>query len=278
MNKFCIALLVSSVLLTGCKQQELLQGLDQIQANEVIALLQRNNIQAYKQSRAKEGFVIIVAPEDFTASVDLMNSHGLPRKPDLQIAQMFPSDSLVSSPRAEKARLYSAIEQRLGQSLLALKGVTTARVHVSYDIDGGESSSNKKTIHLSALLNYDSEIKNKELLIGDVKKFLKNSFDNLDYDNISVVISPIEKVQRVSPVIIHKSGPSLELILSVVSGVACIMLLMALLLRTRFSSMASKLKSLEVVARKKADSEASDAENNKNSRAAGTAADVGTNA
>ncbi|MGQ7116183.1 hypothetical protein ACUOFC_66885, partial [Escherichia sp. TWPC-MK] len=49
--------------------------------------------------------------------VDWLKIYNLPGKPDIQISQMFPADALVSSPRAEKARLYSAIEQRLEQSL-----------------------------------------------------------------------------------------------------------------------------------------------------------------
>lgn len=52
---------------------------------------------------------------------------------------MFPADALVSSPRAEKARLYSAIEQRLEQSLKIMDGIVSSRVHVSYDVDTGDS-------------------------------------------------------------------------------------------------------------------------------------------
>ncbi|WP_380178203.1 type III secretion system inner membrane ring lipoprotein SctJ [Kalamiella sp. sgz302252] len=242
MKKINLIIILSALLLTGCKQQELLQGLDQVQANEVIALLQRNNIHASKQKQAKEGFSISVAPEDFAASVDLMNSHGLPRKPEMQIAQMFPADSLVSSPRAEKARLYSAIEQRLGQSLLAVNGVATAKVHISYDADGGDGKPTSHKTHLSALLSYDSRVKNKELLIGDVKKFLKNSFSNVEYENISVVLTPMDSVQRAGPVALKKSAPSYELILSVFSGIACLLLLVFLCLRKSHPQLADRLK------------------------------------
>ena len=62
-----------------------------------------------------------------------------PGKPDIQISQMFPADALVSSPRAEKARLYSAIEQWLEQSLKIMDGIISSRVHVSYDVDNGDS-------------------------------------------------------------------------------------------------------------------------------------------
>lgn len=208
MRKYYLILPLSVLLLTGCKQEELLKGLDQNQVNEVIALLQRNNIESVKQEVAKEGYKITVDPKDFSAAVDLMNTYGLPRPPNMEIASMFPSDSLVSSPRAEKARLYSGIEQRLGQSLLSLQGIVSARVHVSYDLSAGEGDRKKTQIHISSLVNYDTGIIDTQLLVGDVKRFLKNSFEDVDYDNISVVLSPVPDVQRISPIPTPKKSPS----------------------------------------------------------------------
>ncbi|WP_395490295.1 EscJ/YscJ/HrcJ family type III secretion inner membrane ring protein [Cedecea davisae] len=216
MKKLYLVLPLMILLLTGCKQEQLLKGLDQSQANEVIALLQRNNISADKKDSAKEGFSVSVDPKDFAAAVDLMSTYGLPRAPKMEIAQMFPADSLVSSPRAEKARLYSGIEQRLAQSLLSIRGVVSARVHVSYDFDAGEGERNKKPVHLSSLLNYDERIVDPSLLIGDVKRFLKNSFDNIDYDNISVVLSKTDDVQRVPPVVAPDKSFSVTSLLLIV--------------------------------------------------------------
>lgn len=188
----------SILLLAGCQQQDLLKGLDQQQANEVIAVLQRNNIAANKVDNGKTGFSIVVDTPDFAASVDLLKIYNLPPRPRMEIAQMFPTDSLVSSPRAEKARLYSAIEQRLEQSLQTLEGVTSARVHVSYDIDSVEGGSPARPVHVSALAVYEREI-DPQLLISDVKRFLKNSFSEVEYENISVVLSKRSLAQHATP-------------------------------------------------------------------------------
>ena len=55
-----ISLLLFILLLCGCKQQELLNHLDQQQANDVLAVLQRHNINAEKkdQAKGKTGFSI----------------------------------------------------------------------------------------------------------------------------------------------------------------------------------------------------------------------------
>ncbi|MDX6019553.1 EscJ/YscJ/HrcJ family type III secretion inner membrane ring protein [Scandinavium sp. V105_16] len=233
MKKSYLFLPLTVLLLTGCKEEQLLKGLEQNQANEVIALLQRNNIMAAKISTAKEGFTVSVNARDFAAAVDLMTMYGLPRPPDIEIAQMFPADSLVSSPRAEKVRLYSGIEQRLAQSLLAIRGVVSSRVHVSYDIDAGEGNSRKKPIHLSALLNYDNQITDTSLLVGDVKRFLKNSFEDVEYDNISVILSKVNSVQRIAPAIASERSPSWMSWLFIVAMLAVSFVLIAVLMFKR---------------------------------------------
>ncbi len=165
--------------LAGCKDKDLLKGLDQEQANEVIAVLQMHNIEANKIDSGKLGYSITVAEPDFTAAVYWIKTYQLPPRPRVEIAQMFPADSLVSSPRAEKARLYSAIEQRLEQSLQTMEGVLSARVHISYDIDAGENGRPPKPVHLSALAVYErgSPLAHQ---ISDIKRFLKNSFADVD--------------------------------------------------------------------------------------------------
>ncbi len=185
-------------LLAGCKQERLLQGLDQTQANEVVAVLHRHNIEAGKRDNGKIGYSIDVEELDFFAAADILKSYDLPSKKVMQIADMFPVDSLVASPRAEKARLYSAIEQRLGQSLYTITGVVSARVHVSYDLDAGEGGRKTHPIHLAALASYEGDA-DVAALINDIKRFLKNSFADVEYDNISVVLSKRTTLQHEGP-------------------------------------------------------------------------------
>lgn len=200
-------ILLSVCLLTGCKQEALLTGLDQMQANEIVALLQKNNIQATKKEQAKAGITVTVSPEDFAPAVDLMTHYDLPSRPRIEISALFPADALISSPRAEVARIYSGIEQRLEQTLNQLKGVVTSRVHVSYDMNNTETDKNRFPVHISALLSINHEADNATNMIADVKRLLKNSFSNTEYDNISVVLTPVAPVLQFIPgnVTAHKS-------------------------------------------------------------------------
>ncbi|MNK93546.1 Lipoprotein PrgK precursor [compost metagenome] len=207
------------VALMGCRQPNLLEGLDQQQANEVLSVLQRNNIAAVKVDAGKTGYSVKIAQVDFSAAVDLLNLYSLPSRPRLQVAEMFPADSLVASPRAEKARLYSALEQRIEQSLGVLEGVVSARVHVSYDLDAGEGGRKSPPIHLSAVAVHERDIE-PQLLITDIKRFLKNSFAAVEYENISVVLSKRSPTQHVAPSVVPAQGPSQWMwLLVAVSGV-----------------------------------------------------------
>lgn len=192
-------LLVTVFLLSGCKEEALLNGLDQNQANEVVALLQKNNIAATKRNMAKAGYSVYVGMRDFAAAVDLMTIYNLPSRPRVEVAEMFPADSLISSPRAEVARIYSAIEQRLEQTLNQINGIVSSRVHVSYDVSNNESGKQGKPMHVAVLLRYDTAVPAEGNLLNDATRLVKNSFANIDYENISVVMTPAPKAWPLPP-------------------------------------------------------------------------------
>ncbi|EJM75657.1 type III secretion apparatus lipoprotein, YscJ/HrcJ family [Pseudomonas sp. GM49] len=202
-----VLLILLCLALSGCRQPNLLEGLDQQQANEVLSVLQRNNIAAVKVDAGKTGYAVKIDQVDFSAAVDLLNLYSLPSRPRLQVAEMFPADSLVASPRAEKARLYSALEQRIEQSLGVLEGVVSARVHVSYDLEAGEGGRKMPPVHLSAVAIHELDV-DPQLLITDIKRFLKNSFAAVEYENVSVVLSKRSPTQHVAPSVAATQGHS----------------------------------------------------------------------
>jgi len=178
------------VSLAACRHSEtLLTSLDQQQANEVAAVLLRHDIAAEKVDAGKAGYTIKVDASDFPSAVDWLKTYDLPSRPRVEIAQMFPPDALVASPRAERARLYSAIEQRLEQSLRLMSGVLAARVHLSYDVEGLAMDQAQTAPHVAAVAVYQKGV-DATALINDIKRFLKNSIDDVRYENISVVLSP----------------------------------------------------------------------------------------
>jgi len=200
-------LLPSVLLLAACHQQELLKNLTEEQANEIVAVLQAHNVSVRKADLGKAVYGVTVEQADFPAAVDLLRQFKLPSPTRIDIAQSFPTDMLVASPQAEQARLLSAIEQRLEQSLAALQNVTSARVQVSYPLKAMEIGKSDPPMHASVLIAYRNEI-NPNVLISEVKRFVKNSFANIDYEDISVIVERVPTTFRDIPSSPSASSPA----------------------------------------------------------------------
>lgn len=184
--------LLLCLLLAGCARSELLQALDERQANEVVAALLHHNIPAEKRLQGKAGFMVRVAAADLAEAIDLVQLKGLPSAPRTQIAAQFPADAMVSTPLAERARLLSAIEQRLEESLTTLAGVKRARARVSYDAGPTEGSLQQRrapSMHVAAVLAHSRDM-DQAVLLATAKRFLRNAFVDVAYDNVSVVLTP----------------------------------------------------------------------------------------
>ncbi|MFW2473800.1 SctJ family type III secretion inner membrane ring lipoprotein Bas, partial [Burkholderia pseudomallei] len=192
------SLLPALLLLAACNQQELLKNLTEQQANDVVAVLQAHDLAVRKEDLGKTGYAVSVEQADFPTAVDLLRQYNLPSQARVQIAQAFPADSLVASPQAEQARLLSAVEQRLEQNLAALQNVVSARVQVSYPLKPSDSGKPDARMHVAALLTYRNDV-NADILVSEVKRFVKNSFTNIDYDDISVILYRAPSLFRGAP-------------------------------------------------------------------------------
>ncbi|WP_368869620.1 type III secretion system inner membrane ring lipoprotein SctJ [Proteus terrae] len=175
-------------LLSGCKDQSLLTNLDQRQATEIQAVLQKHQITSTRKALGKGLFDVSVKKEDMGIAIQILEEYQLPTLSRIEVTQLFPSDALVSSPQAEKARLISAIEQRLEQSLLTIDHIIDARVHVSYLISPTERI--VPTPHASALVFYEEGMLDNNQLTDDVRAFIHNAFNDMNEDNITVLSYP----------------------------------------------------------------------------------------
>lgn len=194
-----LIMLVTVALLSGCNDEKLLDNLTQEQANQVLAILQQHNISAKKNGSLKAGYAVTVGRSENTAALSIIKQYQLPWATDVQIGSAFPSGSLVASPNAEQARVLSLQEQRLEQSLRIIAQVVNARVHLSYPAFNNDVSAKKTTAHVGVLISYKGEIDD-AMFIPQIKSLIKNSLNDVLYENISVVLFPAPAIQYSSPV------------------------------------------------------------------------------
>lgn len=85
--------------------------------------------------------------------------------------------------------------------LTRFEGVSEARVHVSYDTRRVASRRDEDVpMHVAALLVQRGD-GDADVLVQAVKRFLKNSFARVEYDNVSVLVTraPPARVVAVTP-------------------------------------------------------------------------------
>lgn len=204
---YTLGLIFTVIIISGCNDENILNNLTQEQANQVLSVLQQHNISAHKNGNLKAGYTVAVSSAENTAALSIINQYQLPWAADVQIANAFPDSALVSSPGAEQARVRSLQEQRLEQSLRIIDQVVNTRVHISYPYYTNDIAGKKPASHIGILISYRGEI-DKNIFISQIKNLIKNSIDDIRYENISVVLFNAPAIQYAAPSKINKSIPS----------------------------------------------------------------------
>jgi len=115
--------------LSGCSGSvELYSGLSESDANDIVATLAAQNIEAGK-SPAKQGFVVSVPQGEFGSAIGLLRANGLPRSAYAGMGDVFKKDGMISTPTEEHARYIYALSQELERTLTGIDGIVMARVH-----------------------------------------------------------------------------------------------------------------------------------------------------
>lgn len=191
-KRFAICALIA-VALAGCKV-DLYTKLSENEANEMVAVLMRNGIQAMRTS-AKDGSSVVRVDEDsFSEAVTVLTENGLPRQKFATMGDVFADNKLVSSPIEERARFIYALSQELSKTLSEIDGVFAARVHLVLPRND-PLRVDEKPSSASVFIKHDSSISMMSLL-PQIKTLVTNSIEGLTYDKVSVVFVPAEKARN----------------------------------------------------------------------------------
>ena len=182
---------MAALLLAGCNDDELYSGLGEREANEMMAILLRHDIDTDRVV-AKDGSIAISVPKSQFAeeAVELLQERGYPRDKYASVAEIFPGDNLISSPLQERARLNYAMSQELSHTISEIDGVLSARVHIVLPEEGqlqmtaAPSSASVFVRHARAVPL--------ELVVPQIKTLVANSVAGVTYDRVTVVLVPVD--------------------------------------------------------------------------------------
>ena len=174
-------------LLAGCEEKTtLFSGLEESQANAVMAALIGSGIAADKAPGDEGTWVVTIDKSNFAAAANLCESKGLPRRRFNGVGEVFKKTGMVSSPSEERIRFMDAIAQDLSHTISMIEGVIDARVHVVLPENDPFA---KNTLPSSAAVairtRWDADLSD---AVPQVKSLVKNAIEGLAYEKITVTL------------------------------------------------------------------------------------------
>lgn len=178
-----------SLSLAACSEQvELVSGLQEDEANQILSVLLNTGIDAQK-TPGGEGMVISVDSANVAEALGIMRAKGLPKQQFVKMGDVFKKEGLISSPLEEKVRYIYALSQELSETITQIDGVVTARVHVVLPSESTGLSAASEPASASVFIKHepDSVV---EDVVPQIKRLVVNSISQLAYDNVSVILVP----------------------------------------------------------------------------------------
>jgi type III secretion protein J len=119
------------ILLTACGNEkiELLNELLEDDANEVVAELVSNGIDA-KKVITKKNIAVVIDAKDMAKSYKVLKAAGIPNAHRSNMGEIFKKEGMMSTPLEERARYIYALSQELEFTFSQIDQVLVARVHV----------------------------------------------------------------------------------------------------------------------------------------------------
>jgi type III secretion protein J len=175
------------LLLSGCKVT-LYSHLSEYEANQMLALLMANQINAAKQIDKGGALLLRVEKSQFIHAVEILRQNGYPRPQYASVMDVFPSNQLISSPEQERAKMNYLKEQRIEAMLMSIDGVITAHASIGNASPGGLGGDTIKPT-VSVFIKYSPAV-NLITREQQIRDLVRQSVPGTEEDRISVVMAP----------------------------------------------------------------------------------------
>jgi type III secretion protein J len=169
--------------LAGCKVG-LYSGLNEQEANEIVAALSAEGLDAAKERQEGNTWQVQVDEGRLGRALDVLRTQGLPHDRYASMGDVFQKQGLVSTPAEERMRYIYAVSQELSQTLRNVDGVVTARVHVV--IPANDPLSDKIRPSSAAVFIKHRPDVDLRLLAPAVKEMVAHSIEGLTHEQVSL--------------------------------------------------------------------------------------------
>jgi type III secretion protein J len=196
------ALLASLALLalTACGQEEILHGLEESQANQVLVALDEGGMRAEKRrEEGSEGtWRVEVASAEAPRAQRLLAERELPRPRPPGFGEIFGKGSIVPTPAEERALYLHALSGELARSVEAIDGVVEARVHLALPPADSLRPEPAATPRAAVLVKVRPGARARlEALAPGIQSLLAGAVTGLEATAVSVVVAEATPASRI---------------------------------------------------------------------------------
>lgn len=184
-------ILLPLVLLVACKTS-LFEGLDEDQANRIVAVLSRHGIDSSKLRNNDKTWSISVEEDEVVYATELAGAYALPRGTHANLGELFSRQGLISSPEEDQVRYVYGLTQELAETLEKMDGVLVARVHV-VDPPRDALLGPAPLPSASVMLRYRSDA-NLEAMRNKIRALVAGAVTGLTPDRVYVTMVPVMPV------------------------------------------------------------------------------------
>ncbi len=198
-----LALLLGAV---GCTTA-VASDLPETEANRALIALEGHGVSAEKERDPEtEGrFRVTVGRDEASAAAAVLSQESVPSHENHGILQSLGQASMVPSRLTEHARLLSGISGELEQSLQAVDGVVSARVHLAAPERSPLDEAEPSKPSASVLLRHRGAAP--PLATSDVQRLVAGAVPGLAPPDVSVVSSPAPASARPADRQLRRVGP-----------------------------------------------------------------------
>lgn len=181
-------ILLPLLFLVGCKSS-LFEGLEEDQANQIVAVLSEHGIEGVKERSADKKWNISVEVDDVVTATEITREYALPRGNHANLGDLFSRQGLISNPDEDRVRYVYGLTQELSETLEKIDGVLVARVHIVQP-ERDPLMRQVTPPSASVMLRYRSDY-NLEYMRDKIRNLVAGSVEGLTPDRVYLTFVPV---------------------------------------------------------------------------------------